>query len=930
MDPYGSGIPHKNEDSQLLSSLLYAAKKSAFAVHENLSTLSGRMSVWYSGLFEEMPEWALNHIVIHKQLEKLVLKIKDEAEVPDSIYIVLNSSRDVLSEIANTVNAFAYRNAIIPESQTVDAHKLLIAGGSIPLRHEEWHLNLGLLMNVYHKTKNPDLKKQIEFLALNYLAKAAPINFSKMNIDQSTKETITNLFQYGLINPARVYHRENSLFESIIEKYVHNDFSLLNGKFWLTDTTEFESLLPSFFNVLDTLNVEEIESFRVSCANGFAKCIKAQFLKNQDQPFSQFLSSPFLLDLTVYLKDCIRAGDDPVKIKEYQDKIKEIEVIFETALDDAIKLIPDLIQTEDDKQKLKIYLKANCICISRNELKEIGILQLINIFNDPPTLFKEETHFLLNHFNQSHSSDLIKSIIADLKIGKSKGELENFVNLTGIRLGGVSSRVKIFNFIELPELVNTLRTGRQMTEYAVQGDNVIAFKDKESILKSALFTRFQKNMQSSQVNPAVAILGQATTALIDGLLTDIPKDKWDRINRDPGIRALLQISLFRLMQHLANADKSIDNFAVFSQFIELVHSELATIISLTTPYPEDEFTRIYHQNLQKSGMIPKELLPHVQVGVGKSAMNVFAGVDAALALNSPALRTFGDGSYFELISFIGDNLPISKAESADLYVGEFNHNINNTMHQTHYSAGTIIEDIERLQFKKRPLTVAIDCTIDFFNSPRVKEVLEHFKQDIIAGSLNFVFFRSGQKFDMLGMDNYYGAPFWIVNNGGGTWSEFAKISQSDTHKTDPISMQWFTLVNKHAPEWIENYKRQIFTNTRAILNSLPEPVQNDNFQICTVDSKMSPSFIHIKIYGDKPLQLINFLEGELFKRFVKAGSKIHSRGSFGFYHPNWNVLLNKEDNLARHIRINPGLDPNDNQIIIDFLKDLKLLCKSRP
>ena len=177
----------------------------------------------------------------------------------------------------------------------------------------------------------------------------------------------------------------------------------------------------------------------------------------------------------------------------------------------------------------------------------------------------------------------------------------------------------------------------------------------------------------------------------------------------------------------------------------------------------------------------------VQVGIGKSAMKVFSGINAALLQNNQGgkvERTYGDGSYFEEVQFIGENrstqdiLANANLKKIDLYVGEFNHNINIDPNHTTYKGSDILGDVEKL-LKAKPdtehLTVAVDETIDFVNSNKTQQLLERFKDEIKSGKLNFVFFRSGQKFDMLGMDNYYGSPFYMINNGGQQWKNFKYI-----------------------------------------------------------------------------------------------------------------------------------------------------------
>jgi len=268
------------------------------------------------------------------------------------------------------------------------------------------------------------------------------------------------------------------------------------------------------------------------------------------------------------------------------------------------------------------------------------------------------------------------------------------------------------------------------------------------------------------------ILGQSTLDLVKGLLAEIPEDKWIRLNADPQKRQIIQTSLFRLLEHLTIAENNMSNFTKFTQAIELAHCEIATLLAITTPFNENDFSEIFNQQLYH---VPPELRNFVKSGITKSAMNTFAGINAAIISQQPHLeRVYGKGSYFEEIQFIGDQrsteevLENPKIDHVDLYVGEFNHNISLDQNLNEYQATDIIGEVEALLAAKpntEHMTVAVDCTIDFLHSKRANTLLEHFSKEIQEGKLNFVFFRSGQKFDMLGMDNYYGAPFYMIKMG---------------------------------------------------------------------------------------------------------------------------------------------------------------------
>src|SRR5688500_20208753 len=103
------------------------------------------------------------------------------------------------------------------------------------------------------------------------------------------------------------------------------------------------------------------------------------------------------------------------------------------------------------------------------------------------------------------------------------------------------------------------------------------------------------------------------------------------------------------------------------------------------------------------------------------------------------------------------------------------------------------------------------------------------------------------------MDNYYGAPFYMINNGDKHWKEFNTLLKSSAYKTDPLSMQWFCLANKYAFKAMEDYRKAVFNNAEKILASVPEelkPGNNSKIRVSLVakgKDAMDAAFIDIKL-----------------------------------------------------------------------------------
>ncbi len=336
--------------------------------------------------------------------------------------------------------------------------------------------------------------------------------------------------------------------------------------------------------------------------------------------------------------------------------------------------------------------------------------------------------------------------------------------------------------------------------------------------------------------------------------------------------------------------------------------------------------------------IPPALSVHVNGGLTKSAMNTFAGIRAAIRSNCQTV--FAKGSHFEFIEMIGENHTVedlkTEVEKAnvDLYLGEFNHNVS-LYADNLYTSGNPIHEIELLIKARpaggKPLTAAIDCTIDFVNSKRAAQLLFHFQEAILEGKLNLIFFQSGQKYWLFGMDHVYGSPFYMVNNRAAIWETFDQLYTRETYKTDSLTRQWFCLANKYVPN-SDIYRKAIFQNTRALLDNIPKALLPENkgaIIVSRVAKDVETGFIDIKCFGERSQGMAYALQELLYRRFTAQGAILYSRAGYGYFHPNLVKFMNGFDNQVRYatLRITLGIDPRDNEILLAFLEDAVKLAE---
>ncbi len=494
---------------------------------------------------------------------------------------------------------------------------------------------------------------------------------------------------------------------------------------------------------------------------------------------------------------------------------------------------------------------------------------------------------------------------------------EYLVEQTGIALGAVQLRRLVPEAFPLPNGVPN----------ASENNPHILFEDKEAFLKALRF----KELRSHSTNSHVEVLGNSLLNMLHGLFENISQEQWDKIDREPALRQIFQTVLSNIIDHLTTAKTCLEDDNKFIQAIELAHAELAILLELSGPFGPDDFQSIYLKQLL---IIPESLRPHLKGGLGKTAETVFALTNvAAREINGsrPIVSAWCDDFYFEHACFLGTHKKLESVlqdqtiDHVDLYGCTFNPSIETTLKTVPYIQRNLIADIEKILRDKpntKHLTIALDFTNDYVNSLKTENLLAHFEPLIKEGRLNFVLFGSGQKFDQLGMDHFYGSPFFMINNGADHWKPFDALLTAEVNKTDRLSNQWFCLLYKSAATAVDGFRYLFFTNARSILRQTPEglaPAKKRNITVIPFDDKAEPTYVDVKIKGIfhvfKACLLIAYFYGHAVAENVKASV----RGSFGFLHPNVTLIFADKHTT---LRLHPGIVEQDNRAILNFLHSL--------
>ncbi len=699
------------------------------------------------------------------------------------------------------------------------------------------------------------------------------------------------------------------LFEEQLDNFFHSPTIAV------TDTSDFASILPLVFHVIPGVSTDEEIKETVKL---LVEVMKEHFFVEKKDA-KTYLTRPLLIDLTTQLASLYPTnGNEPYKT--YELLFNNIE----KAIDLAVKELPSPLP-----RVLKQFINSNVLTICRLNIKGIGV---VKIFYEFKNTIKDEIGFEQDH-----------------KVPKAL--LIRFFDQTGLRIGPIKGRQELLKWFDLKDLIGAPeRYNYQPVKYMVKGKRDVIFYPKlDDITKTHLFKQFSDLVASKEVQthyPEVAILGQSLLFLLQGLAKEVDSKKWDTLLNDKEMCVALQTILFRLNQHLAKASVYHRQYNVFVDAIELCHCEFASLLILLEPFTTDAFKQIYRKQLHK---IPEALQKFISVDsvwLTNNGMKALTGIlEGVLASSGYVNPVYCNNIYFE-IPIVTPSKTLD-LKPVNVYVGEFHHNTSNKEYNTtFYKKEDLIKDIENLIEKNKsgPLTVAVDCTIDYFCSDDVISLLKRFEQGINSGDLNFVFFESGLKFGMFGTECYSsGGLVYMVNNGALHWKSFGSVFSKEVYQADTLATQWFSLVYKYAATHIEEYKRLIFQNARAILDAVPlslQPKSETNQDVCIslVDKNMLTPFIEIKVPKDQ--ETLYAIE-ELFREhFSEAGMDVYSpRESFAFYIPssvryktNLRVKVIVDSNLSvefnqTNLRIGVGLSPKVRSVFKGFFEKLSSLVK---
>lgn len=404
--------------------------------------------------------------------------------------------------------------------------------------------------------------------------------------------------------------------------------------------------------------------------------------------------------------------------------------------------------------------------------------------------------------------------------------------------------------MEVPENL-IVNVDQMMMGKAMRGvDQVVMPADTSSLARFAtaqdftqttIFQDFKALGQRADAPAYVKVTASATAAMLEGLQNTNAHQTFT----DKGLDPMLQLTYNRMQACMQKASACAGDPAQFNQFISQIdqlQEQMSNVLAVARPFEQGQFNTVMQG---ATDLLPENFSPEIQPQYAlkntglRSLSAALTGVEELkggqklnIAMQKDCYYESGfavaEAMNHQHVTLDGDNIEgsINHAENVlaegklDLYVAEFHHNISISRHE--YHAEDVTAQVDRL-FEKGLVsdrfTVALDTTIATTDAQEIKAFLAHNEERIREGKLNVVMYRSGQKFDQMGMDNYNGGIMVTVNDGK-SFTAFDKAVNEGVgrgvDKLGSLSEQGFTLIQQHAQSQLNDYRRAVMSATAQL------------------------------------------------------------------------------------------------------------------
>ncbi len=460
------------------------------------------------------------------------------------------------------------------------------------------------------------------------------------------------------------------------------------------------------------------------------------------------------------------------------------------------------------------------------------------------------------------------------------------------------------------------------------------------LLSKESFLSYLNSYDSKEISshPQKVLMLHGTVSSLKALFQNVPKSEWKKIKASSAKLSAAELSFFKIKEELEllKKEEASSSFFDTATHIEQIHAHLSALLEIFSPFSFGEFDSIYRNLLTST---PENLKPLTSCTLHTSAMTSLSGIFQVMhkTLGRAPRVLYGENTYYEcinaanLVSNSSSSLGSSTQDlkDVDLILAQFNPVWKGAQLQKNQYVAENVSEVVRRSLNVRenkPLMVALDCTFDFINSPKVSKLLQEFQKEIEKGTLSILCYRSGLKYDLFGMDNYCGAPFYMIHNKDPKWNFLDELLTDPVLKTDNLSLNWFCLAYQTVAEELELYRKQIFDNTKNLLDTIPSRLlsnQDLHYRVIPFQEGTDPAFIDITVTG--PFHRIKaeaLISGLLTLKCMERGFPLFYRISIGLYHTNLTKVSSDE---CSTIRLTLGLDPAQIDVLAECFKHIDTL-----
>lgn len=371
-----------------------------------------------------------------------------------------------------------------------------------------------------------------------------------------------------------------------------------------------------------------------------------------------------------------------------------------------------------------------------------------------------------NDFNPSSISTNDHYIL----VCKSKGEAESaltHVKHLGLMPTPSKMRARVANlaYLETPITPDT-----DITEPL----NVFSFNKLDDLINSEVYIKYKNQQYTlSQELSYVKIYHAAVCNMIEGLYQHIKKHDISKSKLK-----LLQHSYGFIHQYMEWGIRYKDDHRRAINIFQWLIEEITFALIVLKPYKIDEFPDIFKKSLYNlHAELKQDNSIEFNVGLFNSGMRAFfEAIEATIETNTttnPSI-VFTNNVYYETIEYLSEqNIKFEnysqgklKNSNADIYVTNLMAPLATPDKKASYAVNPIqfVDDIFKERTSRKPVSIILDITATDEGSKLIKNFLHTHKSKINTGKLNIVFFKSLQKYGMLGTDKFQAGYIWTINN----------------------------------------------------------------------------------------------------------------------------------------------------------------------